>query len=56
MTRTQKLIGIIICVIGAVVLAWFSLESTDSYWVYLVLAGLLGVAAGVIRNLPDKRQ
>ncbi len=51
----NKTIGIILCVLGAIVLAWLSLDATDYYWVLLILAGLLGVAAGVIKNLPAKR-
>jgi hypothetical protein len=48
----KKAIGITLCVIGAIVLAWLSIDATDYYWVYLVAAGLLGVAAGMIKNWP----
>jgi uncharacterized membrane protein HdeD (DUF308 family) len=49
-----KGIGVLLCVCGACALAWLSIQSHDNYWVYLVLAGVLGVAAGVIRNLPER--
>jgi hypothetical protein len=52
----NKTIGIILCVLGAIVLAWLSLDAPDHYWVFLMLASLLGVAAGVIKNLPEKRR
>ncbi len=52
MTRAVKAVGIILCVLGAVLLAGFSIDSGESYWLYLMLAGLLGVAAGVIKNIP----
>lgn len=49
----RKLIGVSLCVLGACVLAWLSVVSNpDYYWLYLMLAGVLGVAAGVIYNLP----
>lgn len=51
-----KGVGIIVCVIGAVILAWFSMESGDAYWIFLIAAALLGVLAGVIKNLPDSRR
>jgi hypothetical protein len=54
MHNAHKMIGVGLCALGAVVLAWLSLESTSYYWVYLMLAALLGVAAGVIKNLPDR--
>lgn len=50
----HKTIGILICVVLAIVLAGFSIQADDFYWLYLMGAGLLGVAAGVIKNLPTK--
>lgn len=52
----SKAIGITLCVIGAVILAWLSIHSGEYYWLYLMAAALLGVAAGVIKNLPDSRR
>jgi nitrate/nitrite transporter NarK len=52
----RKTIGIVLCAVGAVVLAWLTTRSTDYYWMYLLLAALLGVAAGIIKNLPDPPQ
>ncbi|NJK81712.1 MAG: hypothetical protein HC876_02965 [Chloroflexaceae bacterium] len=52
MTRT---IGIVLCLAGAVLLAWLSIVSNpDWYWIHLIGAGLLGVAAGIIRNWPER--
>lgn len=48
-----KAIGIGLCALGAVVLAVFSMQSQDWYWLFLMGAALLGVAAGIIKNLPD---
>jgi uncharacterized membrane protein HdeD (DUF308 family) len=51
-----KTIGILLCVAAALVLAWLSISASDFYWVYMMAAGVLGVAAGVIKNLPDNKR
>jgi hypothetical protein len=56
MNRTGKILALSLCAAGAVLLAWLSIRSVESYWVYLMLAGLLGVAAGVIKNLPERNR
>jgi hypothetical protein len=50
----QKTLGIVLCVLGAIVLAVFSISAGDWYWLFLTVAALLGVAAGVIKNLPNR--
>jgi uncharacterized membrane protein HdeD (DUF308 family) len=52
----SKTIGILLCVAAAIVLAWLSISADDLYWVYMIAAGVLGVAAGVIKNLPDSKR
>lgn len=52
----HKTIGILLCVVAAIVLAWLSVSASDFYWAYMVAAGILGVAAGVIKNLPDSKR
>lgn len=56
MTNRTKLLGIGLCVVGAVILAWFSIGADSFYWLYLMGAALLGVAAGIIKNLPEKER
>ncbi len=51
----KKIIGMTVCAALAVFLAWLSIDSGEWYWLYLIIAALLGVAAGVIKNLPDSR-
>lgn len=50
----QKTLGITLCVLGAIVLAVFSINAGDWYWLFLIFAALLGVAAGIIKNLPNR--
>jgi cytosine/uracil/thiamine/allantoin permease len=50
--RNIRSVGIVVCIVLAVVLAWLSLSAGDTmYMVYLILAGLLGVIAGVLKNM-----
>jgi uncharacterized membrane protein len=50
----QKTIGITLCVIGAIILAVLSTSAGDWYWLFLIAAALLGVVAGLIKNLPNR--
>jgi hypothetical protein len=51
----KRYLGIFGCGLGAAALAYFSISAGDSYWLYLIGAALLGVAAGLIRTWPDKQ-
>jgi hypothetical protein len=51
----QKTLAITLCVVGAVILAIFSINAGDWYWLFLIAAALLGVAAGIIKNLPNRQ-
>lgn len=51
----HKTLGITLCVIGAIVLAVLSISAGEWYWLFLIAAALLGVAAGIIKNLPDRQ-
>lgn len=51
----NKTLGIMLCVIGAIVLAVLSINAGEWYWLFLIAAALLGVAAGIIKNLPDRQ-
>ncbi len=47
-----KGIGMLICIVLAVGLAILSLNAGEvMYMVYLMIAGLLGILAGVIKNI-----
>ncbi len=50
----KKTLGITLCVIGAIVVGYFALDSGDNYWVFLIIAGLLGMLAAIIKNWPVK--
>lgn len=43
-----------LCVVGALFLAYLAMTTSSDYWLYLIAASLLGVAMGIIKNLPDK--
>ncbi|NJP06631.1 MAG: hypothetical protein HC837_13875 [Chloroflexaceae bacterium] len=46
-----KVIGIIICLLLVVMVGWLSLSADHTmYLVYLMIASLLGVATGLIKN------
>lgn len=48
----MKYIGIIVCIVVVLLLAWRSTTaSTNAYWIYLIAGSLLGVLAGVFRNM-----
>jgi uncharacterized YccA/Bax inhibitor family protein len=50
--KIGKVVGITICVVLALVLAWRSGSvGSDTYWIYLIVASLLGVLAGIIKNM-----
>lgn len=55
MERVVRIAGIILCVLLAVGVAILSMRADDTmYMVYLVIASLLGVLAGLIKNVGKR--
>ncbi len=51
MSKVIRMTGMLVCLVLAVVVALLSITAGDTlYLVYLVVASLLGVAAGIIKN------
>ncbi len=55
MERIVRIVGIIVCVFLAVGVAILSMHADDTMsMVYLVIASLLGVLAGLIKNVGKR--
>ncbi len=51
MSKIARIAGMLVCIVLAILIAALSITAGDTlYLVYLVVAGLLGVAAGIIKN------